>query len=457
MKKFVSTSCLLLFATTLLAQVINKDNSVTFYLNAPEAKKVYIESNLFPKVHKKALEKGLVGKIANSTKKGREFTQFVGSFGKDSLVEMYKDNNGIWTYRSQPSTDDLYTYRFIVDDSILLDPKNKNQLRDVKDIYNYFILPGPDSKYYQIKEVPHGKVEKVWYPSKIKDGKPRRMTVYLPAEYIKNKSKKYPVLYLLHGSGGDEDAWTENGRAAEILDNLIAERKAKPMIVVMPNGLADMHAAPGVYDGDQKEASGLNLASMSTGVTEYYFPLEVIPYIEKHYRILADKVHRAIAGYSLGGLHTIFISANNADLFNYVGLFSAQSTNKIDHASKMQYAMIGNLAKKVSNLSEKKAEWAKKHMQAELVDDAEVFKEYGTEHMNLYRDLDKKLEVQFKNKPKLYFIRYGKNDFVYKLNQDFRKKLDQAGYQYDAKITNGGHDWKNWRRYLVEYVQKLFK
>lgn len=119
--------------------------------------------------------------------------------------------------------------------------------------------------------------------------------------------------------------------------------------------------------------------------------------------------------------------------------------------------MIGNLAKKVSNLSEKKAEWAKKHMQAELVDDAEVFKEYGTEHMNLYRDLDKKLEVQFKNKPKLYFIRYGKNDFVYKLNQDFRKKLDQAGYQYDAKITNGGHDWKNWRRYLVEYVQKLFK
>lgn len=456
MNKFVFFLFLVSFAFSASAQQINSDNSVTFTLNAPHAKSVHLESSIFPKIRSKKFNQGVIGKIADNTKKGREIQQFVGSFGRDSIVAMSKNANGNWTYTTFRLTPDLYSYRFIVDDSILSDPNNKRTLRDINDHYNYFIVPGEESRYYENRNVAHGSVEKVWYPSEIGDGKPRRTTVYLPAGYS-TSNKKYPVLYLLHGSGGDEDSWTECGRAAQIFDNLIAENKAIPMIVVMPNDLPERHAAPGIDPSDAKETPSVNIASMTSGIVETFFPKEIIPFIEKKYRVFADKQHRAIAGYSLGGLHTIYISANNPELFDYIGLFSAQTTNTIDRTTKSQFKMLGKFADKLDNLTEKGSEWLENHTPFGLLDNARIMNKYGTEYMNIYRDIDNKLAQQFKKAPKLYFIRFGRNDFVYKLNTDFRNKLDEGGYHYDFQITRGGHEWKNWRRYLVEFTQKLFK
>ena len=167
--------------------------------------------------------------------------------------------------------------------------------------------------------MPHGTVRKVWYDSPTA-GLQRRMTVYTPAGYETSK-RSYPVLYLLHGMGGDEDAWDELGRATQILDNLIAEGKAEPMVVVMPNGNISQEAAPG------EGSKGLVVATTQypktmDGNFEKAFP-DIIRFVEKVYRVKKDKANRAIAGLSMGGFHSIYTALNNPDTFDYIGLFSA--------------------------------------------------------------------------------------------------------------------------------------
>lgn len=234
------------------------------------------------------------------------------------------------------------------------------------------------------------------------------MTVYTPAGYESSK-KKYPVLYLLHGAGGDENAWTELGRAAQILDNLIAQGKAEPMIVVMPNGNGAQEAAPGEAPNSMVKPSFMNPKTMD-GAIEKAFP-DVMKYIEKNYRVYTDKNHRAIAGLSMGGFHSLYISAYYPNKFGYVGLFSAATSKQVN--------------KGVTS--------------------------------DVYENLEDKLAVQFKNAPKLYWIGIGKTDFLYKDNMDFRKILDNNGYKYTYMETDGGHIWKNWRIYLTEFVPLLFK
>lgn len=159
-------------------------------------------------------------------------------------------------------------------------------------------------------EVPHGTVSKVWYPSPTLGMERRRMTVYTPAGY-EDSNKQYPVLYLLHGAGGDENAWSELGRAIQIFDNLIAQGKAEPMIVVMPNGNAAQEAVPGEYPNSMYKPSFANPKTME-GSFEKAFP-DIMKYVESHYRTINDKNHRAIAGLSMGGFHSLYISANNPD------------------------------------------------------------------------------------------------------------------------------------------------
>lgn len=149
----------------------------------------------------------------------------------------------------------------------------------------------------------------------------RRINIYTPAGYEQSGDRKYPVLYLLHGMGGDEDEWTTFGRAAQILDNLIAQGKAEPMIVVMPNGHAAMEAAPGESSLGYYKPYHMKNGTMD-GAFEAYFP-EIITFVESNYRVQADKAHRAIAGLSMGGFHSANISLNYPDMFDYVGLFSA--------------------------------------------------------------------------------------------------------------------------------------
>lgn len=361
--------------------------------------------------------------------------------------KMIKQNDGIWTYTTPTLPPEMYTYNFLIDEEVAqLDPGNQHVVRDVENYYNTFFVQGYPTDYYVERNVLHGRVEKVWYPSTLNGMKQRRMSVYLPAEYDTSSDKSYPVLYLLHGSGGDENSWLDMGRLAQIMDNMIAEGKCAPMIVVMPNGNVELDAAPGESPYIQAKPKANNVSSM-TGRIETAFPLEVMTYVELHYRTINDKQHRAIAGLSLGGLHTLFITANNPALFDYVGLFSPQTTNALNDKKIKGFKGVTkglrDLASQIPVVGDK---WESKLNKK--------FERYS--EIAIYDSIDQKLAVQFANPPQLYYIAVGKEDFVKKLVDMHRERLDTAGYRYYYNESDGGHTWINWRKYLLDMLPKLF-
>ena len=210
MKRFTLLTVLMLISITVSAQQalwrntqvvspeIHEDHTVTFRLRAPKAVKV----------------------------------QVVGDFNPTGVVDMVENKEGIWEYTTpQPLVPELYSYNFLVDGLKINDPANVYVIRDIASVTNIFIVGGERADYYKVNDVPHGTVSKIWYESPSL-GINRRMTVYTPAGY-ESSGKRYPVFYLLHGMGGDENAWSELGRAAQIMDNLIAQGKAEPMILAM--------------------------------------------------------------------------------------------------------------------------------------------------------------------------------------------------------------------------------
>lgn len=364
---------------------INVDGTVTFTLYAPQAKRVQVTSDCLPP--DTFLVKGKVNL-------------------RDGMCDMQRTGD-IWTFTTQRLKPEFYYYWYTVDGVKTNDPMNVFKVRDVANTMDYFLIGESSSNPYIVGDVPHGSVSRVWYPSKLA-GFSRRMTVYTPAGY-ENGKQKYPVLYLLHGMGGDEEAWIATGRAAEIFDNLIASGKAVPMIVVMPNGNISQQAAPGEAPGLPKQPS-FNLPKTMEGSFEEAFP-EIKEFIEGHYRTINDKSHRAIAGLSMGGFHSQVISANHPDWFKYVGLFSA--------------AIVDGQRQK-SNLK-------------------------------MYGHFDDKLKKQFADKNLYYWMGIGRTDFLYDMNKTYREGLDKMGCKYIYMETDGGHIWRNWRVYLTEFAQKLFK
>ena len=364
---------------------INVDGTVTFTLYAPQAKRVQVTSDCLPP--DTFLVKGKVNL-------------------RDGVRDM-QHTGDTWTFTTQQLKPEFYYYWYTVDGVKTNDPMNVFKVRDVANTMDYFLIGESSSNPYIVGDVPHGSVSRVWYPSKLA-GFSRRMTVYTPAGY-ENGKQKYPVLYLLHGMGGDEEAWIATGRAAEILDNLIASGKAVPMIVVMPNGNISQQAAPGEAPVLPKQPS-FNLPKTMEGSFEEAFP-EIKEFIEGHYRTINDKSHRAIAGLSMGGFHSQVISANHPDWFKYVGLFSA--------------AIVDGQRQK-SNLK-------------------------------MYGDFEDKLKKQFADKNLYYWMAIGRTDFLYDMNKTYREGLDKMGCKYTYMETDGGHIWRNWRVYLTEFAQKLFK
>ena len=329
----------------------------------------------------------------------------IGEFDGPGYADLV-EKEGVWEFTTpEPLKPELYSYTFVVDGLKINDPSNVYMIRDVQSVTNVFIIGGDRADLYKVNDVPHGNVAKVWYNSPTA-GMKRRMTVYMPAGY-EDSGKRYPVFYLLHGMGGDENAWSELGRAAQILDNLIAQGKAKPMILVMTNGNISQEAAPG-ETSNGFVAPNMQLPKTMEGSFETAFP-DVVKYIDSHYRTIKSKKARAIAGLSMGGFHSLHISKQNPDMFDYVGLFSAAilPDQKIDSP--------------------------------------------------IYKDFDAKLKTQFAKKPALYYIAIGNTDFLYKANTDYRKMLDEKGYKYEYFETGEGHIWKNWRIYLTEFAPKLFK
>lgn len=351
---------------------IKSDNSVTFRLMAPEAQKVTISGNWMA--------------------------------GWGTQVDLAKGDSGIWSVTTDVLPPEFYTYSFNVDGVKTLDLVNPLVVRDGTRYESYVIVPGKESDVYTVKNVPHGMLSKVWYPSPSLE-KTRRMYVYTPPGYAES-NEKYPVFYLLHGAGGDEDAWTTLGRTPYILDNLIAEGKAKPMIVVMTNGNAWSSAAPG---DEPKMESQPDFSQMARGGFEKSLVNDVVPYIEKHYRVLTDKNNRAIAGLSMGGMHTQTITNTNPGMFGYIGVMSMGLMNN--------------------------SRWGN----------------YNEE------DHKKQIKALQESGLKLYWIGVGKDDFLYESVTNLRKFYDDLGFKYEYMETPGGHTWTNWRIYLAELAPKLFK
>lgn len=385
MKKVLSAACFACFTLHVVSQEnlwwktpvnspeVNKDNTVTFRLKAANATKVEV----------------------------------VGDFlSKDEKAEMKKINNDVWEYTTPKAlAPELYSYSFMMDGIKISDPSNVFMSRDVVTISNLFMIDGKESELYKVQNVPHGSLSKVWYHSD-KLNADRRITVYTPAGYETN-NQRYPVLYLLHGMGGDEDSWSTLGRAAQILDNLIAQGKAKPMIVVMTNGNSDLQAAWGESPTGYVTPT-IELPKTTDGSFEDAFP-EVVAFVDKAYRTITKKESRAIAGLSMGGFHSMQISKEYPTLFNYIGLFSASARFK------------------------------------------------GRKDSHIYENCEAKIKTQFAQKPALYWIAIGKDDFLYEENQKFRSFLDSNGFQYTYVESEGGHIWKNWRNYLCQFLPLIFK
>jgi enterochelin esterase family protein len=278
-----------------------------------------------------------------------------GNWDNGTNIAMTKDDQGIWSVTVGPLSDQLWGYSFSVDGVKVMDPGNGEYQRDGNRYDNLLMISGPWSERWEFKpDIPHGAVTAVWYPSPILKQKERRMYVYTPPDYFTSKAN-YPVLYLLHGGGGDEDAWTTMGRANIILDNMIAKGECKPMIVVMPNGNATQIVSQGYAYGPtpprqsvtapapppvQAAQGGLGARAAAPGAApgaaaparpaqtyEGSYPhslvKEIIPFIEKNYRVIANKDNRAIAGLSMGGGHTMTATNNNPGVFGWIGVFSS--------------------------------------------------------------------------------------------------------------------------------------
>ncbi len=370
--------------TGIISPEINPDNTVTFRYYNPKAVTVRITGDFLP-TRPIEYEAG-----------GQKLV-----YDAPGIVEMKEDDKGVWSFTSEALAGELYSYSFIVDNQKVMDPSNIYQIRDVATWANWFTISaeeGDKGYWYEVHDVPHGDVSKVWYnsPTLKMD---RRMTVYTPAEYDKNPKKKYPVLYLLHGSGGDEDAWSELGRTAQILDNLIAKGLAEPMIVVMPNGVYFNQAAPGAAV-NMFQPTFANSRSQSTSEIEESFP-DIIKFIESKYRVAKGQYNRAVAGLSMGGRQSSRLCRVYPGTFGYVGQFSGVAVPDGDD--------------------------------------------------------DQELAALFAAKPKLFWIAVGSADGVKANSLILRDYCESKGYPVEYYESDGGHTWRNWRIYLTMFAQRLFK
>lgn len=324
---------------------------------------------------------------------------------RDKTPVSVENIEGEYSFVFDNVSPDLYDYWFEIDGVKTLDPSNPYVARDIASLSNIFIVPGGKADFFESRDNAHGNVHKVWYDSDVLGGE-RRMTVYTPAGYEKG-TEEYPVLYLLHGMGGDEEAWSELGRAVQILDNQIAEGLARPMIVVMPNGNALRKAAPGLTGDGMYIAEGQHSVDPDQNFVKS-FP-EIIQYVEENYHVKKNKESRAVAGLSMGGGHAWKLGLEYPDTFDYIGMFSP----------------------------------------------AVRWNGSGVDENN-DPALESLLDRQFQNPPKKYQIAIGVEDFLYPLNESYRKLLDTKGYRYEYVESEGGHEWRNWRNYLADFLPTIF-
>jgi enterochelin esterase family protein len=309
-----------------------------------------------------------------------------------------KGENGVWELALGPIDPGTYRYLFSIDGVLTADPRNQAVSESNGNAWSVVHVPGSD--FMDRADVPHGAVARVYYRSTAL-GKDRRLHVYTPPGYEAG-AEKYPVLYLLHGAGDSDDSWTSVGRANFILDNLIAAKKAKPMIIVMPAG----HTGPFSFimpTTPTREGGPIGYAKF-----EDEFTKDIGPYIEQHYRVQTDRNDRAIAGLSMGGAQTLNIAAAHPEEFGYVGVFSS--------------AVIFG----------KTSDWEKEH--AKGLDDADARKGL-----------------------KMLWFATGKDDFLMARTKETVELFKKHSFSPVFKETTGGHTWINWQKYLNEFAPQLFQ
>jgi enterochelin esterase family protein len=350
----------------LVSPEVHADRTVTLRFRAPEASRV-----------------DLTGEI---------------TLGKGAQA-MTKGEDGIWTITLGPLPPEIWSYNFRVQGVDVPDPSNPS-IKPVPPgfpISSFVEVPGDSLAFYDSRPVPHGDVRIVMYESKAM-GVTRFLWIYTPPGYDESKLK-YPVLYLLHGNGEAQNGWAMNGRANIILDNLIAGKKAQPMLVVMPQG----HAL---------QAAGVAKMVRLTGETQMYserFPKDllgdVIPLVERRFRVIADADHRAIAGLSMGGGQALTIGLAHPDMFHYVLGYSA--------------AISGQFLNGAENTLVADASKADRHL-------------------------------------RLLWLSCGKQDFLYQANRRFADELKAKGVRLTYRETEGAHVWSVWRNNLNESAPLLF-
>ncbi len=344
---------------TIESPIIHSDKTVTFNLKAPDAKKVEISAQFL---------------------KGNQVLE--------------KDTSGIWTINLGPVDPDIYPYNFIVDGISIADPNNANIFPNERFKSSLVDIPGEKSEVYLVQNVPHGNVTYSYYFSETLNVT-RPLLIYTPPGYDKNNNK-YPTFYLVSGTTDTEETWFKVGRTNFILDNLISQKKAVPMIVVMPYG----NMLSGTPDPNTIQVAEIYKV-FSDDLTK-----NIIPFVEENYRVIPDREHRAIAGFSRGGGQSLFSGFLNFEKFAWIGSYSAYLTK-------------------------------------------EVFEKYFE---NIYTNpelTNKKL--------KLLWLGVGNEDFLYKQAETFVNILKEKNIEHKSLITGGGHTWMNSRHYLTETLQLFFK
>jgi len=316
--------------------------------------------------------------------------------------DLVKDENGVWTGESAPQDEGFHYYQLWIDGAAVPDPGS---------LFFYgasrwgsgIEIPAKDQEFYSLKNVPHGQIHEQIYFSK-SNNSIRRCFVYTPPDYETNTSKRYPVLYLQHGGGEDETGWPNQGKTNLIMDNLIAEGKAKPFIIVMDNGTWRMPSQARPPRQGERPAGPWPPTGWADGFKKTLID-DIIPMIDANYRTLADQPHRAMAGLSMGGMQTRVITLAHPDLFSHVGMFIGGSISLDD----------------VNN------------------------------------------SPGFKEKIKLLFISYGSRELENrragfggnpKENTDALKNIGMNTHFYISPLT--AHEWQSWRRSLHEFAQLLF-
>ena len=376
---------------TVTSPEVRRDRRVTFRILAPAAQKVELRSP---------------GDIPG-----------VGGRGA-ALPQLTKNADGIWEATFGPLPAGAYRYVFVVDGLTVVDARNPATSQTNTTVYSLAVVPGSD--LFDTKNVPHGAVAAVHYNSTALGGI-RRMHIYTPPGYETSRDR-YPVLYLLHGAGDVDDSWTSVGRAGFILDNLIAASSAKPMIVVMPAG--HVNGAGAALGGSVLFAAAEGIPGIGSGPDPFAndFLTDLMPYVEKNYRVLTDRQSRAIAGLSMGGNQTLNIAIPHLDKFAYIGVFSSGIISAGRGAPPSADSTSAPFAEA----------WERQHLAA----------------------LDNAANKRGLN---LLWFGTGKEDFLIATTRSTVELLKKHGFKPVFVESEGAHTWLNWRDYLSTFAPQLFQ